>query len=487
MLMHVPRLRLRVYILVSVIFLGLLWLLLPYDHDIVLNVRYHFNDITGTSKLDDGWTFEPAPFEIDPDDVAMVIKTGYSTQERLTAKLKAASNTANPNNIVVVGDYSTSPSSHFRCNGIEVPVHNALDWMLDKENISPQLNKTRLHYYSELTSAIEAGDRELAMSVGETHGWELDIMKASSILSSFDFALRMPISVYSVIIGYYGTFPIFDHVSGLELAFTMLPTKKWYVLLDDDTYILEPSLKILLDHLDSSVSHFLGNSVGGDKIKRFAHGGSAIVISHAALRRVFVDHPKVTSASNFESLTAGWGDALVASTLIKSGVYLEERYSHHFNGESPRITKIWPERFCSPLVSFHGLNPEHMVATGNVFKDITKPVSWIGIWDLYEERTLSSFLTEPFRAGWDHVGRVDEAVLTTHAVTTQEDCLELCVSNDDICLAWTWEEENHTCHVSPWIIVGDAAEHKVTGINTHRAMALSDQCAHPKSTSKNYD
>ncbi|RDW57289.1 hypothetical protein BP5796_12739 [Coleophoma crateriformis] len=406
-----------------------------------LNVRWHLNDITGASKLDDGWIFEPAPFEIDPDDVAMVIKTGYSTQERLTAKLKAASNTANPNNIVLVGDYSTTPSSHFRCNGIEVPVHNALAWMLDKENISPQLNKTRLKYYSELTSAINAGDRELAML----------------------------------------------HVSGLELAFTMLPTKKWYVLLDDDSYILEPSLKILLDHLDSSVPHFFGNSVGGDKIHRFAHGGSAIVISHAALRRVFVQHPKVTSASNFESLTAGWGDALVASMMIKSGIYLEERYAHHFNGESPKITKILPERFCSPLVSFHGLDPERMVATGNIFKDITKPVPWIGIWDLYEARTLSSFLAEPFRAEWDHVGRVDEAVLTTHDIPTKEDCLEMCLANYDICLAWTWEEESHTCHVSPWIIVGDTAEQKFTGINTQRAMTLSDQCTHPKSSSKNYD
>jgi len=200
------------------------------------------------------------------------------------------------------------------------------------------------------------------------------------------------------------------------------------------------------------------------------------VISQAAMRRVFVQNSKLISAFNNESLTAGWGDALVANTLMKNGIYLEERYAHHFNGEPPRLTKIRPDRFCTPIISFHGLDPEQMHAAGNKFKDIIKPVSWVGIWDLYEARALGSFLDEPFRAEWDHVGRLDQSIVTTNDVQTKEDCLQICLANYDTCLAWTWEAENHACHVSPWIIVGNAIENRFTGINTRRAMMLSSQC-----------
>ena len=254
-----------------------------------------------------------------------------------------------------------------------------------------------------------------------------------------------------------------------------MPNKKWYVLLDDDTYILEPSAKLLLEHLDSSVPHYIGNAVGG-RYKRFAHGGSGIILSQAAMYRVFVKNSKSLSAFNIESLTAGWGDALLADTLRKSGVYLEERYSHHFSGEGPRIMYIRSDRFCTPIISFHGLDPEHMLEVGDKFRNITTPTSWIRIWDFYDNRTLSSFLDEPCRADRDHVGRLDQATTTTKDVQTKEDCLEICLANDDTCLAWTWEAETHACHFSPWMLVGNAAEHRFTGINARRAMMLASQC-----------
>lgn len=170
----------------------------------------------------DRWISKSSPFHVGTDDVAMLIKTGFSTQERLAAKLKATSNAGSPRNTVLVGDYSTSAGSHFSCNNIEVPVHNALAWMINRENISPQLNVSRLKYYSELTSAIAARDRELALSIGQTHGWELDIMKASSILTSFCFGLGLLISVYYLIVEYYRTFPIFD-VTAYCSVFFLVP------------------------------------------------------------------------------------------------------------------------------------------------------------------------------------------------------------------------------------------------------------------------
>jgi hypothetical protein len=54
-------------------------------------------------------------------------------------------------------------------------------------------------------------------------------------------------------------------------------------------------------------------------------------------------------------LTETFGDKLVASMAMKAGIYLEERYAIHFNGEPPRETRIKADRFCAPIASFHGL------------------------------------------------------------------------------------------------------------------------------------
>ena len=181
MLQHVPRLRLRTNALLLVFLSTVLWLSLPYNNKVVLIVRWHLNAVTGATTIDERWLFEPPLFPISTDDVAVLIKTGYSTQARLTASLEAVSDAFNPRNLIVIGDYSTSLGSHFSCNDTEVPVHNALAWLIDREHIPQQLNISRLKHYSELTAAIAAGDTELAFSVGKAFGWELDAMKASSI------------------------------------------------------------------------------------------------------------------------------------------------------------------------------------------------------------------------------------------------------------------------------------------------------------------
>ena len=182
MLQHVPRLHLRATLSILVVFSAILWLSLPYNNKLVLVARWHFHATTGAMTPNDNWLFESPLYPLDMDDVAMLIKTGYSTQERVAALLNTTCNAGGPTNVVLLGDYSTSLGSHFNCNGVEVPVHNALAWMIDREHISLQLNVTRLKHYSELASAIAAGDKDMALSIGKAYGWGLDAMKASLII-----------------------------------------------------------------------------------------------------------------------------------------------------------------------------------------------------------------------------------------------------------------------------------------------------------------
>ncbi|KAL3423595.1 hypothetical protein PVAG01_05342 [Phlyctema vagabunda] len=308
MLRRLLRLHLRLRILTLVVFCMLLWMVLPYDNDFVLLVRWHFKKTLDHLAVKDGWLKEPAAFPISKNDVGMVIKTGFSTRERLVARLDAFEDAHARRNIVLVADYSTKPGAHFNYSGLELPVHDALAAMIENGSFSSRPNTLRLQYYSNLTSAFSDGNTELAHRIGGTYGWELDIMK------------------------------------------------KWYVLLDDDTYILDASLRVVLEQLDPLVPHYIGNAIDDYKA-RFAHGGSAVVFSQAAMDRIFIQNPSLGSSAHLESVDARLGDKLIATTAMRSGIYLDERYNRHFNGEPPQITRIRGDRLCAPIISFHQLVP----------------------------------------------------------------------------------------------------------------------------------
>jgi hypothetical protein len=113
------------------------------------------------------------------EDVGLVIKTGFSTQERILARLDAFEDGRNQSNVVLVGDYSTQPGAHFSHNGQQMPVYDVLASMLESGSLSSKLSSPRLLQYSNLTAAIASGRTDLAHKIGEISGWELDIMKVS--------------------------------------------------------------------------------------------------------------------------------------------------------------------------------------------------------------------------------------------------------------------------------------------------------------------
>jgi len=110
------------------------------------------------------------------------------------------------------------------------------------------------------------------------------------------------------------------------------------------------------------------------------------------------------------------------------------------------------------------------------FGHATDPVSWVDLWNIYKAPTFDDFLNDPVRSDWDHVGGLDEATMTTKDIQTQVDCLGICHSHVSTCLAWTWDSESMACHVSPWMIVGDASKGKFSGVNAPRAVSLLAEC-----------
>ncbi|KAK2744277.1 hypothetical protein FQN57_004362 [Myotisia sp. PD_48] len=418
-------------------------MLIPYDNALRLAIRFNLGvwfrkaHVLQTPFTTDRWLLQPPPFPINlAEDVGIILKSGFGTQERIPAWL-ASQQGSNLTDLLIIGDFATRPGEHYDYHGRQLPVHDIVEWMLKKISIlSSDPSHPRLLKYSKLAAAIASGDTNLALNLSKSFGWELDCMK---------------------------------FISGLELAYHQLPAKKWYILVDDDTFIVPSSIKALLGNLEHKTNYYIGNPVGDYK-GRFAHGGSSVILSQASMHRL-LGQPKIVAAAHVQSLEQIWGDKLLATTLMQVGIYLDERYSHLFNGESPEISKLTEDRFCAPIVSFHKLSPSDLLSVGEKYTNSVKPVRWTKLWGI--DQALS---TETVKYSWDYVGRLDEETLTVQNIATAEECVQVCYSHSSMCLAWTWESKKKACHISPWIIPGDKADGKVSGLNIPRVKRLSSRC-----------
>lgn len=259
------------------------------------------------------------------------------------------------------------------------------------------------------------------------------------------------------------------------MVYQVHPYKKWYLLVDDDTYIIQPSLKPLLEHLDPEQPHYLGNAVGDFRI-RFAHGGSAVILSQAAIR-ILIMNQRALKPIYIDSLDETWGDRLLAKALLKHGIYLDETYSHMFNGEPPLLTKIRADRLCSPLISFHKLpSPAAMREVGKYFRNVSEPVLWGDLWEIYDKMPPWEQTGGHVSNNWDHVGDPDESTLEILDVQSAEDCEKHFKRRSRASLAWSWDSLTKTCLISHWVIVGQEETGKVSGINVKRTKQLASKC-----------
>ncbi|RGP80413.1 glycosyltransferase family 31 [Fusarium longipes] len=374
--------RLRSIIILLLISVFIIYTILPHDSAIrlafVFNVSRFFNFLRGAASDKDAWLWKSPKFTVDlRNDVGYLIKTGYGTRHRVAEQLAAFEATGGylgkeGESFLVVGDWTTVNQTDASLIG--ATVHDAIKRVMETKIRGKIDDYPRLVKYRSLQARLQAGDEEEALKIGQSYGWELDALK---------------------------------FIMGMEMIYNELPGKKWYIILDDDTFLIRPSLELLMGHIDYRKPKYIGNAVGDYKA-RFGHGGSGILISGEAMRQLF-QHPAIVHEAYAESMTETWGDRLVATTLQKLGIYIEEAYNHHFNGEPPSITRIWGDRFCSPLVSFHGLRkPGEMRRVGETLAEVNQPVLWHDVWQLFGGSAISALETRPTELMADHVGKPDE-------------------------------------------------------------------------------
>ncbi|KAK0739335.1 hypothetical protein B0T21DRAFT_382392 [Apiosordaria backusii] len=371
----------------------------------MLAVRWNYLRLTGKRPSEEWVLKERGRYEVDWErDVGVVLKTGFGTRGRVGAwfeSVKAMGEVvviADYEGGLVVADYGKEmvvvEEGEQKQEGAQqkrVEVHDMVRRGLENPILKNLLGHARVGKYERLTEAVESGNEELAGELSKEFGWELDALK---------------------------------FLPGLEFAYERWPDKKWYLLVDDDTFLVETSLKPFLRNFDPEEKHYLGNAVG-DFRARFAHGGSAIILSQAAMRALVKENPRALRTSYLESLDEVWGDRLLAKALIRIGIYLDEGYAYLFNGEPPRRSKIRADRMCSPILSFHTLpQPEMMRDVGRHFANVTEPVFWLDLWRIYGVHPPWRWAPEVARKIVpDEKQREEMTKIVLRDVRSEEDCL----------------------------------------------------------------
>ncbi|KAL2074848.1 hypothetical protein VTL71DRAFT_8627 [Oculimacula yallundae] len=435
--------RLRIAIVAIVFSLFVIWGCLPYDNKVVLIVRIKSEKIRyfakGTFSSHEKHARPPGTYPVEVSEVGMIIKTGYGTRDRLRARLQTMGEGWNSGNTLIAGDYSSRKGrkGDLLKNRDEMEVYDILEGLLDEEGIDQ--DSKRMVLYRQLQKAIVNLDVDENVPDSILNlGWELDILK---------------------------------HIPALELLYNTHPHKKWYLMIDDDTYIHNPSLLSVLSTLSPKDPHYIGNAVW-----RFAHGGSGVLFSQAAMYKIFTGNPEILEQCLIDGLTAPLGDQLVAKLAMRNGMYVNEEYAVHFNGEAPRRSKITADKACATLVGFHKLEPEEMFETDKVFGKMKEAFTWWDLWTIFGGPNLDADVGGSgidIREDWDYVGwEGDDFEMKEPA--SELECMSLCEEKGG-CLAWTWERTK--CKLAAFFTVGGyPAPGKISGVHMERMKAIEARC-----------
>jgi len=144
----------------------------------------------------------------------------------------------------------------------------------------------------------------------------------------------------------------FIHV--LEKTWAEKPDLDWYFLIDADTYVLWENMLAWLATLDPSQPAYFGSLVEIDGTK-FAHGGSGILLSRAAMRELLVKNRE--TARRWDDLTYDvcCGDLILGRALNERGITLQDIWPS-MSGESiysMPFGKATEEYWCGPALTMH--------------------------------------------------------------------------------------------------------------------------------------
>lgn len=174
----------------------------------------------------------------------------------------------------------------------------------------------------------------------------------------------------------------------LDQTWTRRPGRDWYVFVEADTYLVTRNLLLWLDRLDPAQPLYLG-SPAYFKGELFAHGGSGIVLSRAAMAQVLDDDPGLTERYDERMQSEHFGDYVLMKALQEKGVALQSSWPM-IQGEKQNSLPFGPgpdsgvRHWCQPLITMHGVTPGDVSAMWN-FEQQRERVN-VGFWRYWDVR-----------------------------------------------------------------------------------------------------
>lgn len=149
----------------------------------------------------------------------------------------------------------------------------------------------------------------------------------------------------------------FKFVPLMQHAGENWPDAKWYIYMEDDTYLFLPNVLSYLSTFDWREPHYLGSYAAKSDVI-FAHGGAGFAISRAAWKKSFGRNANMSQ--DFEKYTADHccGDQVLGRALNEYGVRFgenggDEKFTWGFNPVVHWNFGFSRWNWCSPLLSWH--------------------------------------------------------------------------------------------------------------------------------------
>ena len=218
------------------------------------------------------------------------------------------------------------------------------------------------------------------------------------------------------------------NLPGLEQLYKRFPKAKWFMLIDDDTYVIKHNLKALLNRFDSRKLYYFGLAtrfIGCGTITKwgdgplFAHGGSGIVISRGAMIKLL---PRLPGCI-MKHRGCRFGDVKVALCLEEAGILLH--FTGGFNKDPPNAQSSYMDGPCELPITFHHLLPHqiqelYQFEQGIIqsWKKTTDP--FVTMADVF--RRFASFDQNRYEMNTDRKGKDIARVETRNAHSCKDEC-----------------------------------------------------------------
>ncbi|KAF3932301.1 hypothetical protein ABW19_dt0206263 [Dactylella cylindrospora] len=192
----------------------------------------------------------------------------------------------------------------------------------------------------------------------------------------------------------YKWLPMFQH------AYLNYPDMKWYIFYEADSFLFWNALnRWLITNFDSNEEWYMGsrNLLSGTL---FGHGGSGIVVSNGAMKKVFGGEGLNLDDFDDQALSVCCGDGLLGQIFEKKGVKMWSEKHARFQGEQTWGIRYSQKEWCEPIFTLHHLKPMEvsMLHEWEKTLDPSQPILYRDLYERFVHREISDR-----KKGWDNL------------------------------------------------------------------------------------